>query len=153
MLPNIMNNIKTLYQQSEDLLSDNEYLIKSIENGIIKVEMILELISQIIDLQRSMYLYDVKTELANFKDTLNIIAITIFFKNLEDNSIDNRSSLIINIIELERIKQTLYKYKSDINLEILKLDNYLDDIIENNEEEEIVPYLISITTRIEYIVF
>lgn len=153
MLPNIMNNIKTLYQQSEDLLSDNEYLIKSIENGIIKVEMILELISQIIDLQRSMYLYDVKTELANLKDTLNIIAITIFFKNLEDNSIDNRSSLIINIIELERIKQTLYKYKSDINLEILKLDNYLDDIIENNEEEEIVPYLISITTRIEYIVF
>ena len=135
MLPNIMLDSNTLITKSEILLNEIENIISNVKFTIninnIYLNTIMDLISSNLMVD---YYEDDNNNVADINDltdSINILAISIFFTISED-TLDNKINIIKNNIELERLKTEINLLVKIINDKTIIYKTKLTEHIKNN---------------------
>lgn len=135
MLPNIMLDSNTLITKSEILLNEIENIMSNVKFTIninnIYLNTIMDLISSNLMVD---YYEDDNNNVADINDltdSINILAISIFFTYSED-TLDNKINIIKNNIELERLKTEINLLVKIINDKTIIYKTKLTEHIKNN---------------------
>lgn len=135
MLPNIMLDSNTLITKSEILLNEIENIMSNVKFTIninnIYLNTIMDLISSNLMVD---YYEDDNNNVADINDltdSINILAISIFFTISED-TLDNKINIIKNNIELERLKTEINLLVKIINDKTIIYKTKLTEHIKNN---------------------